>query len=815
MSSRFQLHLFTLIFFLSGVTSLVYQVTWMRQFALFFGSDVYSAAVTLAAFMGGLGLGSWAAGRLARDMRSPMLAYGLIEILISVYAYAFPELLRLFDPLLTDAYRSSFQSEPWFYQSVRASTAFLLLLPPTALMGATLPIVVQHFATSNGILGARLGHFYSANTIGALAGTLIGGFLLLPVLGVHQTGNAAALVNLAIGICAIWLAVRSGAVVVNANAMGEVKPAIYAHRSRILLAMALSGFGALALEVVWTRILVQSFSATVYAFSLMLASFLLGIFLGSNRESRIVDSQPNPVERLISLELWIFVYVAFLCAAIYLVPGFFGLLLWGLTIITGGAFGASSLVAQSVAAATLILLPTFWLGATFPVAVKAYTQDIHDRASSTGWVYSANTFGALFGALAAGFLLIPVLGTTVSLVAISACFLLAALALQPMARSDLPRLRTVRGRALVVGAIFAAIGVLLPRQIVVNFNMQQSTQPEVIYHGEGVAHTVDIVKTSGGNTLMMVNGNIEADTTLVQRRHFILKAHLPLLLHPNPKDVAVIGLGLGMTLSATSRNPLVEHIRVIELTPEMVVAHGYLKPLTNDILSNPKVSLIIDDGRNFLRRSTELFDMITADPIHPRISGVGYLYTTEYYEAVKAHLRPGGYILQWMPMYAISRESFDIAFRTFAQVFPNASFWYVRGHGLFVAGDDPLVLDFAVLEKRFNDPLVLKDFESIGIRTIHQLIAHLMMDSDQISQYLGDAATRGNRINTDDNSSLEYRTPHEFLLQTRSIVQGLKPFTGWSRGRLKVASPRDVAEIERQVALRERELLEELDRPVE
>lgn len=815
MSSRFQFRLFTLIFFLSGATSLIYQIAWMRQFSLFFGSDVYSAAVTLAAFMGGLGLGSWAAGRLAKGMRMPMFAYGLLEILISIYAYIFPELLQLFDPVLTEAYKLSFQSDPFLYQSIRASTAFFLLLPPTAMMGATLPLVVQHFATSDAVLGARLGHFYSSNTIGALAGTLIGGFFLLPVLGVYRTGVTTALVNLAIGICSLWLAGKSGPVAVVADDTVVAKPKASPRRSGIPLAMALSGFGALALEVVWTRVLVQSFSATVYAFSIMLACFLLGIFVGSKRESRVVDAQLNPIERLIRLELWLFAYVAFLCTALYLVPGFFGLLLWGFTNISGGAFGVSSLVAQGIAASSLILLPTYWLGATFPVAVKAYTADIDDRAPSTGRIYSANTLGALCGALAAGFLLIPILGTTVSIVAISLCFLGSALILQPMARSNLPRLRMIRTRVLIAGVVFAAVGMLLPRQIVVNFNMQQTTRPEVVYHGEGIAHTVDIVKTSGGNTLMMVNGNVEADTTLVQRRHFILKAHLPLLLHPNPKDIAVIGLGLGMTLSATARNPLVERIRVIELTPEMVVAHKYLKTLTNDILSNPKVNLIIDDGRNFLRRSSEKFDMITADPIHPRISGVGYLYTTEYYEAVKSRLSPGGYILQWMPMYAISRESFDTAFRTFAGVFPNASFWYVRGHGLFVAGENPLVLDFAILEKRFNNPLVLKDFESIGIRTVHELIAHLMMDSGQILRYLDDAATRGDRLNSDDNSSLEYRTPHEFLQRTKSIIEGLKPFSGWARDRLKGATPLDVSKIEQFVAVRERELLEELNRPVQ
>ena len=344
--------------------------------------------------------------------------------------------------------------------------------------------------------------------------------------------------------------------------------------------------------------------------------------------------------------------------------------------------------------------------------------------------------------------------------------------------------------------------------------MQQSTRPDVIYHGEGIAHTVDIIRTPTSDTLMMVDGNVEADTTLVQRRHFILKAHLPLLLNRDPKDVAVIGLGLGVTLAATARNPAVDRIRVIELTPEMVEAQRYLRLLTDNVLSSPKVNLLIDDGRDFLNRSTEQFDMITADPIHPRITGVGYLYTAEYYKAVRAHLKPGGYILQWMPMYAISRKSFDVAFRTFAGVFPHASFWYVRSHGLFVAGLDPLTIDFAEVSKRFDYPAVRRDFESIGIRSPHQLLGHLLMDEEHVSQYLRGASALGDTVNTDDNSNLEYATPFEFLQGTKPIIRALMPLAGFDRARIVGAGAANLAQIDSHYAERQSELIDELDRPI-
>ena len=236
----------------------------------------------------------------------------------------------------------------------------------------------------------------------------------------------------------------------------------------------------------------------------------------------------------------------------------------------------------------------------------------------------------------------------------------------------------------------------MPQQIVTNLVYASWIPRQVIYHGEGVAHNVDIFK-SGDITTMTINGGGEADNSYPARRQFLLKAHLPLLLHPDPKDVAVVGLGLGITLSATNRNPKVQNIEVIELTREMVEAQRYVEDISGGVLRSSKVHLRIDDGRNFMAMSDRSFDMITADPIHPRNTGVGYLYTQEYYESIKRRLRPQGVVCQWMPMYEMSKRSFDVAFRTFVSVFPNASFWLVGQNGLFVATAAPFRIDYGDL----------------------------------------------------------------------------------------------------------------------
>ncbi|MCC7048153.1 MAG: fused MFS/spermidine synthase [Alphaproteobacteria bacterium] len=802
------------VFVLSGATSLVYQVAWVRMLSLFFGSDVFAAAITLSVFMGGLSLGSWLASRIGDRVSRPLVAYGACEILIALSAIAFPYVLDAFRESYSGIYQAQFELRPWLYHGFRVLVAVAALLVPTALMGATLPFVIRQFADRNAIFGRRVGQFYAVNTLGALAGTIVTGFLALPMLGVARTVGTAAVVNLAIGLVAVAVGFRLDRQAPADQRLAKQRaPALTAGQWAVIGAMALSGFAALALEVVWMRILVQSFSATVYAFAIMLASFLFGIFYGSHVASRWIDQHERPLSMLATVEFWIAASVGLVGLCSYLAPSVFGGLVWGLTGLTGGAFGLASIVAQAGVAFVLIAGPTTLLGLTFPIAVKAFTLDIGRRAESTGVIYAANTAGALVGALAAGFLLLPTLGSRGSLVLVAATFAGAGAIAAWRSETPSSRLRTA-AVPLAIAVIGGALVLMLPTQTVVNYNMQRSTRPEVLYHGEGVSHTVDIVRNERNNVIMMVDGNVEADTTLVQRRHFVMKGHLPLLLHPDPREVAVIGLGLGITLRATERHPTVERIRLIELTPEMVRAHRRMPELTGNVLASSKLALRIDDGRNFMAMTNENFDMVTADPIHPRITGVGYLYTREYYELIKRRLRPGGVVVQWMPMYQIAPRSFDVAFRTFAAVFPNASFWYVRGHGLFVATIDDFTFDYRTLAARFAHPNVAGDFATIGIAAPAELLGHLLMDAEHIRRYV--AREAASALNTDDNADLEYRTPFEMLGRTDAIVANLLPFAGWDmRKIMRGATAEDIAAVERAFQERLRRMPAELKEPID
>jgi spermidine synthase len=808
------------LFFFSGFAALVYQVVWMRYLSLFFGSDVYAAAITLSVFMGGLSLGSAVAERLVDKLVRPLLCYGLIEIAIGMYAFFFRDLLAGFAPLLESVYRTQFDAAPLVYQAVRIGVAALVLLVPATLMGSTLPLIVKSFVQRDAELGRFGGTFYAINTLGALAGTLICAFALVPFLGVAHTTLIAVAINLTIGtlVALISLQIKTQPSYAGDTASDEEPASAWRHdpaAARVaLFAIAMSGLAALALEVIWIRILTLSFSGTVYSVAIMLASFLFGIFYGSRRAARMIDAHPDPVRFFGFVEIGLALSVALLGLGAYIAPKLSGALVWSLTAISQGNFAFGAIAAQFVVGGALIVVPAMLLGATFPAAVRVCTRDARHAGAGTGRVYAANTAGAVLGSLLAGFVLIPAMGSRASLVMLAAIFAAnGCLLLWQSAGRTFSVLRHARA-AITLGATIAAglVVLILPHQTVANYGLQQTMQPELIYHGEGTAHSVDIVRSSNGNIIMMVDGNTEADTSFIQRRHFILKGHLPLLLHPAPREVAVVGLGLGITLSATEHNPEVQSIEVIELTPEMPRAHERLDEVTGGVLRSPKIHLRIDDGRNFLAMSERKFDMITADPIHPRISGVGYLYSEEYYRTLKRRLNPGGVVCQWMPMYSISRRSFDVAFRTFSSVFENASFWYVRGHGLFVATEQPFTIDYSRLKQRAAAPAVAKDLASIEIADHNTFLAHLLMGPAQIRKYL--AASGDSTLNTDDNAYLEYFTPFEFLDKTKSIVIGMEPFAGFDPGLLVNITDAERAEVQLAWKSRHARLLTELDEPL-
>ncbi|MCG8455058.1 MAG: fused MFS/spermidine synthase, partial [Holophagales bacterium] len=640
-------------------------------------------------------------------------------------------------------------------------------------------------------------YLYGANTLGALAGTLTAGFFLLPYFGVTTSTLLTAALNVAIGVGCVT--VGRGAVLPRApeatqggegdrgepaGRQEELDPlpglGIEARRRlarAAVLAFGISGFGSFALEVVWTRIMLISASATVYAFTAMLSCFLFGIFLGSYGVAKLADRSRDPIRLFSWMELGVGASVAILALVTSRLPELFGAFLGAAIQLAPGGREHALVLATLALSGLLLVVPTTLLGATFPVALRLYTTNVRQIGSRAGSLYAANTLGAVLGSLCAGLVMIPTLGTRTSLVVLAILFAANGVYLALADRADAPRGAGLGRRirpamaAAIVGIVAACLLALAqPYRVTLNFNQRAGVDTELLYHGEGVQSTVDVVRSRSGVTSLILGGNVEADDGPTQMRHFVLKGHLPLMFLEQPKEVLVIGLGMGITLRSTARHEGVESIRVVELSPEVVEAQEHLKEVNGDILADPLVHLRIDDGRNFLEMTDHTYDMITADPIHPKISRVGYLYTREYYEMIRDRLTEGGVVCQWMPIYQISPERLRSAMKTFVEVFPHATLWYVKNHALFVAKRDSPAIDYPLLARKLEHPRIAEDMASIGIRSPEDFLGLMLMGPDQIRAFVdaeGEAV-----INSDTYPYLEYFVPRDlFYLPIDNVRQ--------------------------------------------
>lgn len=796
-------------YLLSGASGLIYQVLWARALALRFGSDVVAASIVLAVFMGGLALGGWLGAIVADRTRRPLLLYGLLELAIGACGVVIDPLLGRSDGLLRQAYQSWFVDAHARYEVVRLGVAALALLPPTTLMGMTLPLVLKHVVREKGSLGTLGARFYAVNTLGALLGTLASGFALIPLLGARETTLVAAGMNFGVGLLCLALGAA-------ATQDAETPPVdVSRHEPTtgsgglILLAIGASGCAALALEVLWTRALMLSFGATVYSFTIMLACFLLGISFGSLIAGRVIDRIPDATGVLARLELALGVVVALILLVLEVVPPLFGALFGSLAKVGHGSFVATLVLAPLLVSFIVVAVPTSLLGATFPVAVRAYGDAIGRVGAAVGRVSAANTLGAILGAAGAGFVLVPALGTKASLALVAAIFVANGIVL---GRGRVRGLLLAGSAAWI--ALMAAIDLSIPYRCVLNYNQKEAAGAQVVYHAEGPSATIDLTRSpsveEGGRdvTSLVIGGNVEADDSRTQMRHFVLKAHLPLIFLDHPKDVLVVGLGMGLTLHSTLGHPGIEHVQVVELSKEIYRAHDHLREITHEAVRDPRVSVRIDDGRNYLKCADATYDMITADPIHPKVTGVGYLYTREYYQSIKDHLRPGGVVCQWMPIYQLSPRSLRVAFKSFLDVFPQATFWYVKNHGLFVARVGETTLDWSLLKEKLANENVHHDLASIDAAEPEDFLALLLLGPEEARAYC--EADPEAPLNTDDFPYLEYQAPREVFRRPRENVVELVKFAK-PRADLVKGLPADVLErFNKKVEGRSERLVNEL-----
>jgi len=660
------------LFFASGCAALIYETSWFHLVQLVVGASSISVAVLLCSFMGGMAMGSAWLPRLFPATAHPLRVIAILEAGIAGFGVLIPMVL----PVVQQAYVAAVG---YGYGGVllRALVCALILTPPTMLMGATLPVVARWLGTTaDG--ASRTGLIYTANIAGGTAGTVLAGFYLLRVHDTVIAGAVAVTLNLVVGLAA-WTMAKVAPVVrlkpdTTFDGAAAVDSAV-ATSSRLMpiyLAAALSGFTALGAEVVWTRQLSLLFGATVYAFSLILAVFLAGLGAGSLAGAFLARRTAAPAAALGRIQILLALAIG---GGAWMIVN--ALPRWQPTADYLPWVRAAPLYAftfDGLRCAVAMLPATLLWGASFPLALAAVRGP--GLARHVSHINALNTAGALAGALTLTLFGIPFAGSHGAqqmLVLVAAATGVALLWSVPGERRVLPL-----GVAAVAALLATSLVPAVPGRLIAYGRSVNSWDSiaQFLYLAEGATASVAVTEHVGGTRQFHIAGKVEASDLDVDMRLERMLGHVPALVHPHPRSILIVGVGAGVTAGALSIHPEVERVVVCEIEPMVPAsARAYFGDENHHVFDDPRVQLIFDDARHFLQTTTETFDIITSDPIHPWVRGAATLYSLEYLQLARAHLNPGGVVTQWIPLYETDAQSVRSEVATFAQVFPDTTLW--------------------------------------------------------------------------------------------------------------------------------------------
>lgn len=747
-TARRFLPLLLLLFAGSGCSALIYEIVWYQLLQLVIGSTAISLGVLLATFMGGLCLGSVMLPRMAAAKKMhPLRVYAAIEAGIALCG-----IVALFGMPLLDGVYTAAVGHGLPAILLRALLAACCLLPPTFLMGASLPAMGRWLeSTPEGV--SWLGLMYAANTVGAVFGCLLAGFYLLRVYDMATATFVAAAINAAGAAVSYLLAGRTG----GAGVRVEEKGARAADSWPVYLAIALSGATALGAEVIWTRLLGLMLGATVYTFSIILAVFLVGLALGSGAGAAL--------SRAVRPRIAIGVCQMLLAAAIA----------WTALMLADSLpyWPVNPLLSRSpwytfqidlVRCIWAIFPATLLWGASFPLALAGVAEPGEDPGRLVGGVYAANTGGAIIGALAASLVLIPWIGTQGSqrvLIVLSAVS--ALLVLVPAVW----RLRSKAGAAAVLASTVLAVWLAatvsgVPAMLIAYGRriMTSMNRSRILYAGEGMNSSIAISVWDDGAVQFHVSGKVEASSEPYDMRLQRMLGHMPALLHPKPASVLVVGFGAGVTAGSFVLHPDVRRIVICEMEPLIPpIATQYFRKENYDVMHDPRVQIIYDDARHFVGTTREKFDIITSDPIHPWVKGSATLYSKEYFEMVKEHLNPGGIVTQWVPLYESDSDTVKSEMATFFDVFPSGTLWGNDNAGggydtVLLGQAEPARIDLDQLQRRLDKPeyeRVARSMREVGFSSAIAMLSTYAGQEPDLRPWLA-----GAEINRDGNLRLQY-----------------------------------------------------------
>lgn len=789
---------YTLLFALSGAAGLIYEVIWVRQFSHVLGASNHAITLILTGFMGGMALGAWFVGKWADRLDALRLAraYILLELGIGLYALILPSLLSGAEGLYVAAAYDT-NAAHWGINTVRLLLASSVLAIPTALIGATLPVLSRYLIRQSEQVSVTVSRLYAANTLGAVGGTVVAGFLLLPYVGVRGSTLIACGINFAVAL-AFWQ--------LNHKFPPSEIPAAKAEfaadkRSRMPLALPLafflSGVATMFYEIAWTRALSLVLGTTTYAFSVMLATFLTGIALGSALFGRVP-------RRWSHAGVYLGATITVAIGALATIPLFGKLPFLYLSAYQAGIDGWLETQGMRFLLAALVMLPaTLALGMLIPAGAALAVKRLSHLGHRLGGLYGANTLGAAMGALVAGFFVLPLVGIQATIKLGLLLSMAGGLVMYLKFGAVALRQRYLRTAIAAVSATVLVMLVAPWSPHVLNsgvyvyaqrygsmLNRYQQVAREtksvpqlpawqvwhesmkrfnVLFHDVGPLATVAVMEEPNGHRFLTIDGKTDASTgDKSDLRTEMMIGHLPLLLHANPDKVLVVGLGSGITAGAVLRHKEVRIVDCAEFSPAVIKAARYFTESNNNALSDPRLKIFHRDARNMLLTSSEKYDVIVAQPSNPWISGQSDLFSLEWYRIAERHLQKNGLFLQWVPAYLMHERDIKIIANTLREVFPNLTVWSSGSAGdlIFLGSKDgPLNVDYRQIVRRLNDPDLRKNIAKTGLDPDLVPFNMFVMDDRDLGVYLyGDLANPLPK-NSDDLLYTEYSTPKQLFQQ--------------------------------------------------
>lgn len=762
----------SVLFFMSGGIGLAYQVVWFKHYSHAWGNSTLAMAAVVTSFLAGLGIGAPLLGRWADRIQSPLLWYGVCEVVIAALAFVVPlEIHWLANSFAR--FSSGFYSNPALGSMAKFALTFIVLGPPCILMGGTLPLIVKHFTPPGSTLQKSTGWLYALNTLGAAVGCWAAGFHLLPWLGLD---------GLNLSLVALGALVGVGAIIV--GRMADAAPVfplttVSALRLRpapalpvLYVVAAATGCASLVLEVVWTRQLALILGGSTYAFTAMLTVFLLGIGLGSLVFHWWIARSARDVEWALAVITTLIVTTAAGKLLIPLTTETVGMVLpLRTSLLTNGGVCLA-------ASAVLELLPTFCMGILFPLLISLTRQQSETAGTAVGNVYALNILGSILGAACTALVLIPLLGTAMTVAVALGIYTGALVLLFPP-----PRHRGT-ATALFVLCILASGGTILSGQrhdpLVTNvglylYGYEPPEYPKIEFFQEGHACNV-LVTSQGGHVALRVNGKVDASNSGDMSMQLGL-AYFPLLVRPQAKNTVVIGYGSGTTTGAALLFPYTE-VTCCEIEPAVLAADTAFHSVNHNPQASPRFRAVLDDGRNFLQSTDQSFDVILSEPSNPWLAGVASLYTKEFYTAVKKRLNPGGILAQWIQTYHFPPEDYALVTRTLLDVLPYGRLVRVsESDTILMASNEPLVwnketLDISQAIVDQTEAIYLDFEEYFGTTDVRELLlGHVLVDTEGLNSI----AANGKGLNTDLNLRVEFTAPLR-LFDGTDVQDRITPF---------------------------------------